>query len=98
MLGHKFSSRIAYNNTYLIIGKQPFLCLDEFHVHQNSGHTIVDHGWVREDLTTDLYIVYPGEEDVADDVVRVVNAPAIIAVAAQAGNDVGAWGPQTQSW
>ena len=44
MLGHEFSSRIASNNTYFIIGKQPFLRLDEFHVHQNSGHPNVDNG------------------------------------------------------
>ena len=43
MLGHEFSSRIASNNTYFIIGKQPFLRLDEFHVHQNSGHPINDN-------------------------------------------------------
>ena len=46
MLGHEFSSRIASNNTYFIIGKQPFLRLDEFHVHQNSGHT--NAHWANE--------------------------------------------------
>ena len=28
----------ALNNSYFIIGKQLFLCLDDFNVHENTGH------------------------------------------------------------
>ena len=50
MLGHEFSSRIASNNTYFIIGKQPFLRLDEFNVHHNSGHPSDHEGDVSIEL------------------------------------------------
>ena len=38
MFEYEFSARIASKNTFLIIGKQPFLRLDEFYVHESTGH------------------------------------------------------------